>query len=650
VFASLLVANRGEIARRVIRTARRLGVRTVAVTTQADRSWPHWREADQAILIGEGPAAGSYLAIDRILAAARQAGAEAIHPGYGFLSENADFAEACAAAGLVFVGPPPEAIRAMGSKAQAKAIMARAGVPVVPGYAGERQDADFLKQKAYETGYPVLIKAVAGGGGRGMRRVDRVLDFEAALASAKREAQSAFADERVLIERFVAAPRHIEVQVFADAHGNVAHLFERDCSVQRRYQKVVEEAPAPGLPRDMREAIGEAAVKAAAAVGYRGAGTVEFIADASQGLSPDRFYFMEMNTRLQVEHPVTEAVTGLDLVEWQLRIAAGETLPRAQAEIVLAGHAVEARLYAEDPGAGFRPSAGRILRAAFPHGEGIRVDSGVEEGTVVGPFYDSLLAKIIAHGATRAEALDRLAGALRATRIAGPATNLALLSAIATHPDFLSGGVDTGFLDREVEALLEGRAEPGLAAGPLQVWLEEAAHRLASGAPGLWARTDSFELGGMKRVTGLPIEIDGEPTQAAVRFTAGGAEIEKVGDAAPLFQASDVVWDGRIAYILRGGKQLKLEICDGLAREPSEADLGGEVSAPMPGRIAVVAAEEGTVVARGDLLFTLEAMKMEHAVSAPRAGRVAAVRAKPGQQVEEGDIVVVIEPSDDAAK
>ncbi len=433
---SILVANRGEIARRVFATARRLGIRTVAVTTDADNSWPHWREADSFVSIGEGPAGESYLSGERIIAAALTEGAEAIHPGYGFLSENAAFAEATAEAGLIFVGPPPTAIRSMGSKSDAKRLMALAGVPVVPGYNGERQEPYFLKQKAYEIGYPILIKAVSGGGGRGMRRVAKVIDFDDALASAKREALSAFGDDQVLLERYVETPRHIEVQVFADRHGNFVHLFERDCSVQRRHQKVIEESPAPGLSEETRVALGEMAIKAAAAVGYEGAGTVEFVADASRALDLDSFFFIEMNTRLQVEHPVTEAVTGIDLVEWQLRVASGEPLPRRQEEIAFTGHAIEARLYAEDPAADFRPSTGRIVTLSLPSGPGIRVDSGVEEGTVVGPYYDAMLAKVIASGADRREAVSRISRALGRIRIAGPKTNLAFLSAIIATPDF----------------------------------------------------------------------------------------------------------------------------------------------------------------------------------------------------------------------
>jgi len=649
MFASLLIANRGEIARRIARTARRMGVRTVAVFTEADRSWPHWQEADDAVLIGEGPAAESYLSIEHIIGAARKSGAEAVHPGYGFLSENAAFAEATAAAGLIFVGPSPGAIRAMGSKAEAKAIMARAGVPVVPGHSGERQEPDFLKQKAYEIGYPVLVKAVAGGGGRGMRRVDRALDFEAGLAAARREAVAAFGDGRVLIERYVDAPRHIEVQVFADAHGNIVHLFERDCSVQRRHQKVIEEAPAPGLPAEVRDLMGAAAVKAAAAVGYRGAGTVEFIVNAARGISQEGFYFMEMNTRLQVEHPVTEAVTGLDLVEWQLRVAADEPLPLRQEDIRLRGHAVEARLYAEDPAADFQPSSGRLWAVSFPTGPGIRVDSGVEEGAVVGPFYDSMLAKIVAHGTDRAEALERLSAAIDATRIAGPKTNLAFLAAIAGHPDFLAGGVTTDFVDQRAARLVGHAPSPALAEGAVSVWAQQAAEVFASEAPGLWMRTDGFETGGIERRSEVACEIDGEHLFAELAWSAGGPRVLTIGGESPAGAGScEIVWGGGEAYVFHNGSQLRVAFPDPLARSLHSAESGGEVKAPMHGRVVTVTVVTGDRVDRGDPLFTLEAMKMEHSVVAPVSGMVTSVAIASGQQIGQGAPAVSIEPEEAA--
>src|ERR1044071_2290112 len=429
MFNSVLIANRGEIAVRIARTARRLGLRVIAVYSEADAAALHVRVADEAYLIGPPAAHESYLVIDKLIAVARRSGAQCIHPGYGFLSENAQFAEACAAAGIVFVGPPPSAIRAMGLKDQAKALMEKAGVRVVPGYHGELQDPKFLKEKAYQIGYPVLIKAVAGGGGKGMRRVDKHAEFDGALEGAAREAQSAFGDARVLIEKYVTAPRHIEMQVFADAHGNVIHLNERDCSLQRRHQKVLEEAPAPGMTDEVRAAMGRAATEAARAVGYEGAGTVEFIADGAQGLRPNGFWFMEMNTRLQVEHPVTEAITGLDLVELQFRVAAGETLPLAQSDVRIDGHAAEARLYAEDPERNFLPSTGKLATLEFPAGEGVRIDTGVEAGSVVSPYYDPMIAKVIAHGRDRGEALQRLADALGDTVVIGPHANAAFLNA-----------------------------------------------------------------------------------------------------------------------------------------------------------------------------------------------------------------------------
>ncbi|MBZ8132352.1 biotin carboxylase N-terminal domain-containing protein [Afifella sp. IM 167] len=642
MFSSLLIANRGEIARRIIRTARRMGLRTIALATEADRTWPHWREADEAVFIGEGPAADSYLSIEKILRAAAETGAEAIHPGYGFLSENARFAEACREAGLVFVGPPAAAIRAMGSKAEAKALMQRAGVPVVPGYHGERQDADFLREKAYETGYPVLIKAISGGGGRGMRLVGKAKDFDAALASARREAESAFGDPRVLVERYVTAPRHIEMQVFADRHGNVVHLFERDCSVQRRHQKVLEEAPAPGMSPELRAAMGEAAVKAAAAVGYEGAGTVEFIADGAGGLKPDGFFFMEMNTRLQVEHPVTEEVTGLDLVEWQLRVAAGEKLPMAQEEIPLSGHAIEARLYAEDPSAGFAPGTGAIVAADFPAGEGIRVDSGVEKGTFISPFYDSMVAKVIATGPTRAAALARLTGALADTRLAGPRTNQGFLLQILRTPEFAAGGVDTGFVEEKGDALT---ARPDLAPLAWDLVAEEVMRRAPPGDPvSPWSRSDAFEISGLERRLSVHCAIDGVGRDVPLVWRSGrpvspdGAQSEEI-DGLGSIEAGGAV------YLLKDGHQAVLSFPDPLDR--SLAEVAGEnvVLAPMHGRIARLAVEEGAAVEAGDLLFTLEAMKMEHSVTAPAAGRVAGLLAREGDQVEEQAEIMRIEPA-----
>ncbi|MDR3507997.1 MAG: biotin carboxylase N-terminal domain-containing protein, partial [Caulobacteraceae bacterium] len=487
MIGALLIANRGEIARRIIRTARRLGVRTIAVYSEADAQSPHVREADDAVLIGPAPARESYLLPARILEAARASGAQAIHPGYGFLSENAGFAEAVIDAGLIWVGPPPAAITAMGLKDQAKARMIAAGVPVTPGYLGDDQSDARLQAEADAIGYPVLIKAVAGGGGKGMRKVDRAEDFAPALASCRREAAASFGDDKVLIETYVARPRHIEVQVFGDAHGQVVHLFERDCSLQRRHQKVIEEAPAPGMTDAARAAVCDAAVRAAQAVGYQGAGTVEFIADASEGLRPDRIWFMEMKTRLQVEHPVTEAVTGLDLVEWQLRVASGEPLPLAQDQIRLNGWAMEARLYAENPATGFLPSIGRLEHFRLP--DTVRIDSGVEQGGQISPHYDPMIAKLIAHGADRATAAARLARACAGVQVHPVKTNAAFLARTLSDPAFIAGEVDTRFIEARLEAL----AAPAL---PSPDALTAAARALVppdDGGP--WTGLEGFRAG-----------------------------------------------------------------------------------------------------------------------------------------------------------
>ena len=620
MIGSVLIANRGEIARRIIRTAQRLGVRTIAVYSEADADAPHVAEADTAVLLGPAPARESYLRADAILAAARETGAEAIHPGYGFLSENADFAEAVIAAGLVWVGPPPAAIRAMGLKDAAKRLMAEAGVPTTPGYLGDDQSPEVLAREAAAIGWPVLIKAVAGGGGKGMRRVDRADHFSDALEAARREAASAFGDDRVLLERYVNRPRHIEVQVFGDSHGNVVHLFERDCSLQRRHQKVIEEAPAPGMDDATRQALCAAAVRAASAVNYVGAGTIEFIADASEGLRADRIWFMEMNTRLQVEHPVTEAITGLDLVEWQLRVASGEPLPLLQPQIEMAGHAIEARLYAEDPAKGFLPSTGS-LDAFLIGAPGIRVDSGVEAGGEIGPFYDPMIAKLIAYEATREGAADRLAAACAATEVWPVKTNAGFLTRLLSDPDFQAGHVNTGLIEARLDALT---ATPA----PSAFLLMEAATALASTS-------------------------DGAPwTQSALAGLRLGA------DPAPsLLQAGDTVFEVRVDPLLatataQGQRQIVL-FEDGEAYEftrPKSAatDEGGasdgQIRAPMPGRIASVSVAVGASVTHGQNLVTLEAMKMEHALVAPFDGKVAEVRCAVGDQVTEGALLVRLEP------
>ena len=645
MLSSVLIANRGEIAVRIIRTARARGMRVIAVYSDADADAPHVRLADEALRIGPAPVRESYLDGAAIIAAAQRAGAACIHPGYGFLSENADFAEACAAAGIVFVGPPPSAIRAMGLKDGAKALMSRAGVPVTPGYHGARQEPKFLKEKAYEIGYPVLIKAVAGGGGKGMRRVDNHVDFDAALEGAAREAQAAFGNGHVLIERYVSAPRHIEIQVFGDAHGNVVHLFERDCSLQRRHQKVIEEAPAPGLPADMRAAMGAAAVAAAKAVGYTGAGTVEFIADGSRGLRADGFFFMEMNTRLQVEHPVTEAVTGLDLVDWQFRVADGEPLPLFQEEIAREGHAVEARLYAEDPEHGFLPSTGRLVALRLPTGDGIRVDCGVSEGGVVTPFYDPMIAKVIAHGATRDIALDRLSAALAATAIAGPRTNTAFLRALCDAPEFRAGGFDTGFIERNLAALGAGPQPPDTAAiahGAQRLVTREAA-RLAAQALALrvapdWSDPWDQDEAATGRAQTIVVEADGLRCELPMTTEHGLLRLTSAADA-----TGTAFLEGDAAYVLRGGRQTIVRLWSDRAVDlEASADGDAPIVSPMHGKLIAMHVEPGDMVVAGQVLAIVEAMKMEHALTAPRAGLVEAVLAQAGAQVALGARLIVL--------
>ncbi len=668
MFRKILIANRGEIACRIVATCRRLGVRTTTVYSEADAGARHVRLADEAHWIGGAAAKDSYLRADRVVEAALRAGAEAVHPGYGFLAENADFAEACAAAGLIFIGPPPRAIRAMGLKGAAKEIMEKAGVPVVPGYHGSEQEPHFLLGQAQKIGFPVLIKAVAGGGGKGMRRVDAQDGFLAALAGARREAAAAFGDDRVLVEKYLVKPRHIELQVFADGHGNVVHLFERDCSVQRRHQKVVEEAPAPGMPETMREAMGRAAVAAARAIGYVGAGTIEFIADVSEGLRPDRFYFMEMNTRLQVEHPVTEMVTGEDLVEWQLRVAAGEKLPRRQDELAITGHAVEARLYAEDPSRGFLPSTGRLHRLRGPApGAHLRVDAGVDEGDAVTPHYDPMIAKVIAWDHDRAGALRRLAHALGQYEIAGVATNAAFLIGVLQHPAFQAGDVETGFIDRHREDLLPERAPAtdrvlGLAAvAVLAARAREAAEgaRRSGDAASPWHRVDGWRLNDEGHDT-LRFR-DGEREVAVQvhypRGAAGGWRLDLPGGS--LRAGGEIDEDGRLSAELDGarldaavviqGRELtlmlhgaahRLALHDPLDVGELEHAAGGAVTAPMPGKVIQVMVEAGTQVARGKPLLILEAMKMEHTLTAPADAKVAQVNVAVGEQVQEGALLV----------
>jgi 3-methylcrotonyl-CoA carboxylase alpha subunit len=654
MFKSVLIANRGEIACRIARTAKRLGLRTIAVYSEADAGARHVRLCDEAHAIGPAPAAQSYLVIDKLIAAAKLSGAQCIHPGYGFLSENAAFAQACVDAQLAFVGPPPDAIRAMGLKDRAKTLMEKAGVPVVPGFHGEMQEPKFLKQKAYEIGYPVLIKATAGGGGKGMRRVDRHADFDAALAAAMREAKSAFGDERVLIEKYVSSPRHIEMQIFADRHGNAIHLNERDCSLQRRHQKVIEEAPAPGMSAALRAAMGAAAVAAAKAANYQGAGTVEFIADGANGLKADGFWFMEMNTRLQVEHPVTEAVTGLDLVEWQFRIAAGEKLPLKQDQVTLNGHAVEARLYAEDPERGFLPSTGKLIALQFPSAKGLRVDTGVEAGDEVTPFYDPMIAKLIAHGESRAEALDRLADALDQTVVIGPRSNAGFLAALCRAPGFRSGDFDTGFIVRNLASL--GAARQGLdraaaALGARELLARERA-RIASiheGEPDAraspWDAADSFQLAGARRLE-LPILADGENVTAQIVQGAGGPVVTVDGTAPAVDAVAVAAVDA--VYVLRHGRQTKVGLRDLSLDEAGDHGAGGLVRAPMHGKVLSVLVEKGERVTRGQRLAIIEAMKMEHTLVAPIDGLVAEIAVAKDAQVGEGAKVMLIEASGDA--
>ncbi len=650
MFKSVLIANRGEIACRIARTAKRLGLRTIAVYSQADAKALHVRLCDEAHAIGPAPVALSYLAIEKLIAAAQAARAECIHPGYGFLSENAAFAQACADAGIAFVGPPPAAMRAMGLKDRAKALMEKAGVPVVPGYHGEMQEPKFLQRKAYEIGYPVLIKAVAGGGGKGMRRVDKHADFDASLSAAMREAKAAFGDERVLIEKYVNAPRHLEMQIFADSHGNAIHLNERDCSLQRRHQKVIEEAPAPGMNADLRAAMGAAAVAAAKAAGYIGAGTVEFIADGASGLKQGSFWFMEMNTRLQVEHPVTEAVTGLDLVEWQFRIAAGGKLPLAQDQVPLNGHAVEARLYAEDPERGFLPSTGKLIALQFPADEGLRVDTGVEAGDEVTSFYDPMIAKLIAHGKNREQALDRLSDALDNTVVMGPRSNVGFLAALCREPAFRSGDFDTGFIDGNLATL--GATPQGLdraaAALGAQSLLAQEGLRIAAPSEreldrpaSPWDAADGFQMAGARRLA-LPVLADGEAIVAEVFYGPNGPAVT-IGGIAPASDAVAVASaDG--VYVLRHGRQTKVGLRDLAFDESGDQARSGFMRAPMHGKVLGILVANGDRVTRGQRLAIIEAMKMEHTIVAPMDGTVAEIAVVPDAQVGEGAKVMVIEP------
>jgi 3-methylcrotonyl-CoA carboxylase alpha subunit len=625
---SLLIANRGEIACRIIRTARRLGVRTVAVFSDVDRHALHVREADEAVHIGPSQARESYLAGEKIIAAAKATGAEAIHPGYGFLSENAEFAEAVEAAGLVWVGPKAASIRAMGLKDAAKALMIAAGVPVTPGYHGEDQALERLQVEADSIGYPVLIKAVAGGGGKGMRRVNASAEFQEMLASCKREASASFSDDRVLIEKYVERPRHIEVQVFGDGRGNVVHLFERDCSLQRRHQKVIEEAPAPGMDEATRAAVCEAAVKAAKAVDYRGAGTVEFIADASEGLRADRIWFMEMNTRLQVEHPVTEEITGQDLVEWQLRVASGEPLPLRQDELSIRGWAMEARLYAEDPAHEFLPSTGRLDH--FQLGRGVRIDTGVEEGDRISPYYDPMIAKLIACGATRDEAIDRLVDALEQVEIWPVRTNAGFLARAADDPDFRSADVDTAFIPSRIDRLVPDPAPPE------GVW-NLAATALLAASFGNGEEGDPWDsLPGFRANAADDLRV-------ALSHGGGTSLVDAAGDP-PLEGIATAA--GEIVLVFSAGQAFAFTLPGAGGGAAGGAASDGALLSPMPGRVISVEVRQGDRVAKGQKLLTLEAMKMEHSLVAPFEGVVAELDAVEGGQVSEGTLLVRVEKGD----
>jgi 3-methylcrotonyl-CoA carboxylase alpha subunit len=666
MFQKILIANRGEIACRVAATARRLGVRTVAVYSEADAGARHVAACDEAVPVGGPLPRDSYLRWERILDAAKATGAQAVHPGYGFLSENEDFARACADAGLVFIGPPPDAIAAMGSKAAAKALMARAGVPLVPGYHGDDNDPALLAREAQAIGFPVLIKASAGGGGKGMRRVERAEDFAAALASCQREAAASFGNDHVLVERYVTRPRHIEIQVFADTQGRCIHLFERDCSVQRRHQKVLEEAPAPGMSEARRAEMGAAAVAAAKAVGYVGAGTVEFIAEEA-GDGDLRFYFMEMNTRLQVEHPVTEAITGLDLVEWQLRVAAGEPLPLAQEQLAIHGHAIEARICAENPDAQFLPATGSLVHARWPahvafrrnadaerfHPPApVRIDRGFDEGDAITPYYDSMIAKLIVWGEDRAQALARLDAALRDTHLVGLQTNVAFLRRVVGTRAFATADLDTALIEREHAALFDTPPLPlAVAAAGVAALAQLDERALEDADP--WSRRDGWRLhGGARRR--FELDWGGSTQVVALTRLHDGATVLEIGEHRFPFVA-ETLGDGRHDVRL-GDRRLRLAVyrhgeriavfapeggvvvtgIDRLAHAGDHAGEAGKLTAPMPGKVVQLLVRSGDKVSKGQPLAVMEAMKMEHTLHAPRDGEVGELLYGVGDQVAEG--------------
>jgi 3-methylcrotonyl-CoA carboxylase alpha subunit len=667
MFRKILIANRGEIACRVATSARRLGVRTVAVYSDADANARHVAFCDEAIRLGPPPARDSYLRGDRIIAAARATGAQAIHPGYGFLSENEEFAQACAAAGLAFIGPPPAAIRAMGSKSEAKTLMEAASVPLVPGYHGADQDAATLRAHADRIGYPVLIKASAGGGGTGMRIVNAGAEFDAALASCQREAAAAFGDDRVLVERYVQRPRHIEIQVFADAHGHCVYLFERDCSVQRRHQKVIEEAPAPGMTAERRRAMGDAAVAAAQAVGYVGAGTVEFI------VAPDgTFYFMEMNTRLQVEHPVTEMITGHDLVEWQLRIAAGERLPVAQSELTLRGHAIEARIYAENPDKGFLPAIGRLVHMAQPDAvefggqdrdppAPVRIDAGVRAGDAISPHYDPMIAKLIVWGENRDQALARLRAALADFHIVGLANNVDFLARLANNRAFALAQLDTGLIERERERLFaveERVPEEMLALACARVLVDDSAGTDADP----WSSRHGWRLNATYTRT-ITLRSERGAHDIEIDYLRGGYRLRHAGTEAPLTAASaggtaltlrfadrtlaaDVVRHGDDLHVFAEGRHRVLTLVDVIAHAGEHDGGDAGLTAPMPGKVIAVNVARGSRVTKGAALLVMEAMKMEHAIVAPSDGVVDDILYDVGDQVTEGAALVAFTPAE----
>ena len=625
LFDKILTANRGEIACRVMRTAKRLGIATIAVYSEADAGALHVAIADEAVPIGPPPARESYLDIARIIDAAKQSGAQAIHPGYGFLSENADFAAACEAAGIVFIGPPAAAIRAMGSKAEAKALMAKAGVPLVPGYHGAEQSDARLTQEARAIGYPVLVKASAGGGGKGMRIVEDERGLAEALAGARREAKASFGNDRLLIEKYLIDPRHIEMQIFADSHGNVVHLFERDCSIQRRHQKLIEEAPAPDLGDAQRAELQKAGIAAARAVAYRGAGTIEFVS------SGGKFYFIEMNTRLQVEHVVTEMITGLDLVEWQMRVAAGEKLPLTQDAIKRQGHAIELRLYAEDPARDYLPSAGPLALLRFPEPSNtLRVETAYRQGDRISPYYDALIAKLITWGESRDIALQRLRAALAATRVAGITTNRELLQRILAHPNFAAHAGDTGFIVRHHDALLPHDTPPtALATAARSILQEKPQRSLDPHSP--WGQRDFWRLGGAASET-FRFRAGDETHDVHIgdaSVTVDGAPVEPLGDASVLRLGSEF-------WVVLPDATARFTYLDPLAPSEASGAASGKIVAPMPGKVSAVLVEPGATVQRGQTLMVIEAMKMEHAITAPSDGVIESVGFTPGALVEEG--------------